>query len=233
MATDLARSNEFDLDLAEAHANFLATTGIILSFMGPFAVMSFLIQTIFGGVILGAIGGAIGIGALLTSDELRKRIQQVRNQSDSSTCGCDVTGSSGTTCDTTGKCTCNTGWTGDKCDSCDSTNGYTGAACNECLANWVLTSETCTACNCDATGASGTTCDSAGQCTCNTGYTGTTCNQQCASSYYSSGGVCQACNCDASGSSGTTCNSVGQCTCNTGYTGTTCNLCKQVSLILT
>ena len=88
MATDLASAiaslDEFELDLAEAHANFLATTGIILSFMGPFAVMSFLIQAIFGGVILGAIGGAIGIGALLTSDELRKRIQEVKNQCDAS-----------------------------------------------------------------------------------------------------------------------------------------------------
>ena len=157
MATDLASAiaslDEFELDLAEAHANFLATTGIILSFMGPFAVVSFLIQAIFGGVILGAIGGAIGIGALLTSDELRKRIQEVKNQCDASyygssgvcqACGCDATGSSGTTCDSTGQCTCNTGWTGDKCDSCDSTNGYTAAACNECLANWVLTSGTCT-----------------------------------------------------------------------------------------
>ena len=104
MATDLASAiaslDEFELDLAEAHANFLATTGIILSFMGPFAVVSFLIQAIFGGVILGAIGGAIGIGALLTSDELRKRIQEVKNQCDASyysssgvcqACGCDAT----------------------------------------------------------------------------------------------------------------------------------------------
>ena len=142
MATDLASAiaslDEFELDLAEAHANFLATTGIILSFMGPFAVVSFLIQAIFGGVILGAIGGAIGIGALLTSDELRKRIQEVKNQCDASyygssgvcqACGCDATGSSGTTCDSAGQCTCNTGYSGTTCSQCATSYYSSGGIC--------------------------------------------------------------------------------------------------------
>ena len=128
MDTDLVSAKfEFELELVEAHANFLSTTGIVLSFMGPFAVSRFLIQAFFDGVILGAIGAAIGIGAMLTSDELRKRIQQARTLR--TTCACDATGAASATCDFAGQCNCNTGYTGAECNQCDTSFYSSGGVC--------------------------------------------------------------------------------------------------------
>ena len=128
MDTDLVSAKfEFELELVEAHANFLSTTGIVLSFMGPFALSRFLIQAFFDGVILGAIGAAIGIGAMLTSDELRKRIQQARTLR--TTCACDATGAASATCDFAGQCNCNTGYTGTECNQCDTSFYSSGGVC--------------------------------------------------------------------------------------------------------
>ena len=44
-------------------------------------------------------------------------------------CGCYTEGSSNSSCNSTGQCTCETGYTGDKCDSCESEYYKSGSNC--------------------------------------------------------------------------------------------------------
>ena len=66
--TSLDPSDTENLDIADAQANIISTTGQLLAFFGPVA----------GGAFFGAIAAVIGIAAIVGSNDLRKRIELER-----------------------------------------------------------------------------------------------------------------------------------------------------------
>ena len=84
-------------------------------------------------------------------------------------CGCNVTGSTGSTCDQlSGVCTCKPNVVGDKCDTC--MPGY--------YHEDPTSSAGCQPCNCNIGGALSTECDMfSGQCYCRAGVTGRACSE--------------------------------------------------------
>ena len=66
--TSLDLSDTENLDIADAQANIISTSGQLLTVFGP----------IFGGAFFGAISAIIGIAALVGSNDLRRRIELER-----------------------------------------------------------------------------------------------------------------------------------------------------------
>ena len=63
--TSLDLSDTQNLEIADAQASIISTSGQLLTFFG----------LIFGGAFFGAISAIIGIAALVASNDLRKRIE--------------------------------------------------------------------------------------------------------------------------------------------------------------
>ena len=107
-------------------------------------------------------------------------------------CECSTTGSSSTSCDKSGQCTCKPSIVGTKCTDC--TTGFYGFPNCKCknstisiipfLEKYLLgTSKTFSACKCSTSGSSSTACNTNGQCTCKPNVVGTKCTE-CKSTFY-------------------------------------------------
>lgn len=129
-------------------------------------------------------------------------------------CNCSSVGSSGISCDSTGKCSCLT--------------NFAGRTCSQCSPGYYQYPE-CIVCNCDSLGSIGVSCDSEGKCQCRENFDGIRC-EQCKKGYYNFP-TCEGCNCDPAGIVATFqgCGSLppGElCQCKDRVEGRICNQCK-------
>ena len=104
-------------------------------------------------------------------------------------CGCSSSGSTSTSCTSSGVCPCKTNFFGNKCSSCkagfyDYPNCY-GKIFKIIFIEHVLVQSffNFLACGCSSSGASSTSCTSSGVCTCKTNFEGTKCSS-CKTGFY-------------------------------------------------